>query len=348
MRMFGDDRIILTMSASDPIPTLAFSQRRAIQFRDADSMSEALARGSSLVMNHRPLEPDGFFCAHSAVIKTRNIRLVALASSAFVLEAKDAPKGILMLPVCGFTVTRRESRTFEWGAGKSALYLPPGGCSAQSTARSVVGLDVDPTAFDRVMLAMLGGQSPPRTTAFSFARPLPVELMRNRIDFGKAILSLIATLDSFEGDETLIERSGIDDAILRTVALLLNFEQLSDAAVDAKVPRAMVQLACEYIDANLTNPISLTDLEFLTGLSRRSLQYGFRAAFDCTPMQWVAQRRLEAVRRQILEAPPGANLTMIAGEYFANLGEFARMYRRRYGELPSATLKQALAKRLRS
>ncbi|MBI1651381.1 AraC family transcriptional regulator [Hyphomicrobium sulfonivorans] len=110
----------------------------------------------------------------------------------------------------------------------------------------------------------------------------------------------------------------------------------------------MVQLACEYIDANLTNPISLTDLEFLTGLSRRSLQYGFRAAFDRTPMQWVAQRRLEAVRRQILEAPPGANLTMIAGEYFANLGEFARMYRRRYGELPSATLKQALAKRLRS
>ncbi|MDH4981868.1 AraC family transcriptional regulator [Hyphomicrobium sp. D-2] len=336
------------MKSYEDLPRLAFGHTRAAKFRDADSMSEALAGMGSLEMKHRSAEADGSFRAQTAVIKTRSVRLVALASSAFHVEAQGAPSGLLMVPLHGFTTTQHDGRTFEWGTDQGALYLPPGGCSARSTARSVIGIDVDRAEFDRVTQVMLGGRPLARGSAFSFSRPCPVKLPRTGVDFCRVIDSLAATMDLFEGDEHLIARAALDDAIIRVVALLLNFDAFSASAPDAGAPRAVLRLACEYIDANLTSTITLTELESITGLSRRSLQYAFRAAFDCTPMQWVAQRRLEAVRNHILAAREGENLTTIAGEYFANLGEFARMYKQRYGELPSTALKQAIAKRLRS
>lgn len=336
------------MQSIQPLPQLAFGDRESVQFSDADIMSEALTRGLSLVMKHRAAEPDRQFCARTAAIKTQNARLVALASSAFHLEATGAPNGLLMIATHGITQTRREGRTFEWGKGKGALYLPPGGCRASSGVRSVIGIDVDPAAFDRVAQAMLGGRTLKSGAALAFARPCFWAEGGNRPDLIGVIEGLVAIMDSLHGNAGLISRAGIDDALIRAVALLMNFGELAQTEPRANVSRAVVRFACEYIDANLAGTITLTDLEQLTGLSRRSLQYAFRATFDCTPMQWVARRRLEAVRHAILDARPGSNLTTIAGAYFANLGEFARMYKQTYGELPSVTLKAAIARQLRS
>jgi len=330
------------------IPPLAFGLRHALQYTDAERMSAELARGTVAAMNYRSAEPGGAFRAQSALIKTRNVKLVASASSAIRVEAHGAPSGIFLLALHGAGVTKRGGRNFDWGKGKAGLFLPPGGCTARFSARSVVGVDIDPAAIARVTQIMLGGKLPRRGQSFDFAAPCAVNLRGNNLDLGSILLSTISTMDQFGGDARLIERSGLDDVIVRIVAMIFNFEELSARGSDAKADRAVVRMACEYIDDNLTGTITLTDLETVTGLSRRSLQYGFRAEFDCTPMQWVAQRRLEAVRKEILSARQGDTLTAIAGEYFANLGEFARMYRQQYGELPSATLRNALSRRFRS
>ena len=335
------------MKSFDGTPPLAFGQDRSIEFTDPERMSEALSLTGSLVMKHRAAAHDGAFGARMAALKTRNSRLVALASSAFHVEAHGAPSGLLMVALQGFTNTRHGSQTYEWGKGKGALYLPPGGCRAETTARSVIGIDIDPADFHRVAEVMLG-RAPKPGSQFSFGRPFFVDTPSSRFDFSSVVEGIAATMDRLGGDAHLIERAGLDDALMRVIALFLNFEEFSAAEPEINAPRAIVRLACEYIDAHLTSTITLTELESITGLSRRSLQYAFRAEFGCTPMQWVAQRRLEAVRKQILAARMGANLTMIAGEYFANLGEFARMYKQRYGELPSVTLKNAISRRLKS
>jgi AraC-like DNA-binding protein len=331
----------------EALPPLAFGQQRAVQFRDADRMSEALTRAGSVQMKHRSAEPEGAFGAQMAAIHTRSLRLVALSSAAFHVEASGAPSGLLMVPLHGSTITRRGARTYEWGKDQGALYLPPGGCIAQSTARSVLGIDIDPADFHRITEVMLG-RAPKPSSRFSFARPTFVDTPSSRFDFCGVIEGIAATMDRLGGDANLIERAALDDALIRVVALLLNFEEFSAEEHDPSAPSAVVRMACEYIDAHLTSTITLTDLESITGLSRRSLQYAFRSGLGCTPMQWVLQRRLDAVRAHILSARPGETLTAIVGAYFANLGEFARMYKHRYGELPSATLKGALAKRLRS
>lgn len=287
------------MKSFNNIPPLAFGDKRSVEYSDPDRMSEALALGSSLVMKHRAVGPDGDFGARVAVLKTRNSRLVALASSAFHVEAHGAPSGLLVVALHGLTNTRHGSQTYEWGKGKGALYLPPGGCRAETTARSVIGIDIDPADFHRVAEVMLG-RAPKLSSQFSFGRPSFVDTPISRFDFSSVVEGIAATMDRLGGDAHLIERAGLDDALMRVIALFLNFEEFSAAEPEINAPRAVVRLACEYIDAHLTSTITLTELESITGLSRRSLQYAFRSEFGCTPMQWVAQRRLEAVRKQIL------------------------------------------------
>ncbi|MQT14514.1 helix-turn-helix transcriptional regulator [Rhizobiales bacterium Sp-1] len=104
--------------------------------------------------------------------------------------------------------------------------------------------------------------------------------------------------------------------------------------------KAAVSHLCDYIDANLTRKITLTDLEKISGFSARALQYSFQSVTGQTPGKWISNRRLEVAHTLIIKAEPGATVTEIAGPYFNNMGEFARLYRARYGELPSETLRR--------
>jgi transcriptional regulator GlxA family with amidase domain len=142
-----------------------------------------------------------------------------------------------------------------------------------------------------------------------------------------------------------MERTGLEDMMLRAVVMLLAPKLF---LAEGKRRKTKLNEVCDYIDANLDKKITLTELERLSGHSARSLQYAFRSAFDRTPMQWVLDQRLEAVRRRILAAKAGVTLTALAADYFGNLGEFARLYKARYGELPSQTLQRSQARPLKT
>jgi len=57
-------------------------------------------------------------------------------------------------------------------------------------------------------------------------------------------------------------------------------------------------------------------------------------------MQWLRRERLHAVRAALLADPaPRPSVTQTALRFgFTHLGEFARAYRRAFGEAPSETL----------
>jgi AraC-like DNA-binding protein len=55
-------------------------------------------------------------------------------------------------------------------------------------------------------------------------------------------------------------------------------------------------------------------------------------------MQWLTVQKLHAVRAKLLDAQPFETVTSVAVVYFPNLGDFARYYRRQFGELPSQTI----------
>ena len=60
-------------------------------------------------------------------------------------------------------------------------------------------------------------------------------------------------------------------------------------------------------------------------------------------MRFVAERRLAATYRALMQAGPGDSVTDIALAHgFDHVGRFAQMYREVIGELPSRTLARPL------
>lgn len=86
---------------------------------------------------------------------------------------------------------------------------------------------------------------------------------------------------------------------------------------------------------------TLSELAAVAGVSVRTLSQAFRSYRGCTPMEALRERRLQGVRGELLMAREGAaTVRQIAESWgFANLGLFAANYRKRFGQLPSETLR---------
>jgi AraC-like DNA-binding protein len=110
-----------------------------------------------------------------------------------------------------------------------------------------------------------------------------------------------------------------------------------------------VRRALDYIEARLDQPITVADLVEATGVAGRTLFMHFKAVKGVSPMRYVRDARLRQVRQALLEAAPEASVTSIATDAgFTHLGRFSMVYRRRFGESPSETLKSRRRARLPS
>ena len=107
--------------------------------------------------------------------------------------------------------------------------------------------------------------------------------------------------------------------------------------------RSAVHRAIDYIERHLAEPITLAQLASHAGVSVRSIQSGFREDLGTTPVAYIRDRRLDKVRSTLIDAEPGAAVTIgsVATRWgFANPGSFAVRYRGRFGESPSETLRR--------
>jgi AraC-like DNA-binding protein len=110
-----------------------------------------------------------------------------------------------------------------------------------------------------------------------------------------------------------------------------------------------VRRAIDYIEARLDQPITVSDLVEATGVAGRTLFMHFKAVKGVSPMRYLRDARLRQVRHALLEADPEASVTSIATDAgFTHLGRFSMVYRRRFGESPSETLKSRRRARLPS
>lgn len=108
--------------------------------------------------------------------------------------------------------------------------------------------------------------------------------------------------------------------------------------------KRVVDRACEYMLANSDTPVSALDVCSQIGTSPRKLDYCFNDVLGISPKRYLRLVRLNGVRRDLKSrAWDGqAQVQDIAARWgFWHLGEFAKDYARQFGELPSATLRNA-------
>lgn len=99
--------------------------------------------------------------------------------------------------------------------------------------------------------------------------------------------------------------------------------------------------ARDYVHDHLSEGISITDIAARVGVTPRTLQNGFRKAFNLTPAEYIRRERVDALHRALLAADATAGVTnLMMNVGIVNFGRYAQYYRERIGVSPSTTLKE--------
>jgi AraC-like DNA-binding protein len=110
----------------------------------------------------------------------------------------------------------------------------------------------------------------------------------------------------------------------------------------AKAAPRSVAMAIRFMKCNLDRPLTTREIAAAAGTPQRSLRRKFQCFTEQSPIAFHRDLRLEAARHAICDKDIKADITTAAGLYgFDHLSHFTGQYRRRYGELPSATLHAA-------
>lgn len=92
----------------------------------------------------------------------------------------------------------------------------------------------------------------------------------------------------------------------------------------------------KYLKKNLAMPIKLEDMARISGYSRSYLHKQCINHIGSSPMIWLRNLRLDAVRNQLQRAS-GQNITDVALMYgFTHMGRFSSYFYRRFGHYPAA------------
>ena len=146
-----------------------------------------------------------------------------------------------------------------------------------------------------------------------------------------------------EGDE---ERPGALEEVKTGVALEL-LQVLAGQGhsnwISGKLHRhRLLSKAKNYINDHLNEAVKVQDVAAHLDVSTRALQKVFRDLQDVTPQEYIKTARLYAFHRALKSPDSHHRVSHVAGECgFWHMGQLAREYRARFGQLPSETLGQS-------
>jgi AraC family ethanolamine operon transcriptional activator len=127
-----------------------------------------------------------------------------------------------------------------------------------------------------------------------------------------------------------------------------NLRDCSDAGAPGRTRRRdVVARVMAFLGDNLGEPVTVTDLSRMAGVSERTLRAAFHDVMGISPKRYAITQRLQAAHQALRSADHRTttvtDVAMMFG--FFELGRFAGRYRHTYGEVPSETLRHALMAR---
>jgi len=160
----------------------------------------------------------------------------------------------------------------------------------------------------------------------------------------KGLMDYLVNL--FARDDSIMKilpiRRSFDD-FLMSAMLSLPHNKIDQLYEDhtCMVAPAVVCQAEEYMRAHLQRPVTISDLIRVCNCSRSVLFAAFRNARDYTPMEFLTEQRLHMARERLQKARYNASVSTIAADCgFISLSWFSQVYKKRFGERPSDTLRR--------
>lgn len=144
-------------------------------------------------------------------------------------------------------------------------------------------------------------------------------------------------IDTF-GAPSSSEARALEDLIYANAARTMIIEEFRPSA--SGNARAFARCA-EYIDKNLASDISIKDIANVAGLSLRSVQNLFQQMCNTTITAYIREQRLLRARKLLEGSEKLQSVLEVAlASGFNHPSYFSQLYRARFGEAPSKTLRR--------
>lgn len=249
---------------------------------------------------------------------------------------------LLQLPIRGHLSASMGGEGVDSNPSRAVILSPVHErCRFVSSADSTrLHLALGQVALSGQVAALLG--EPPRAP-LDFAPAMDLTTGYGR-SLAQHVLMAVASLD--EANSVLlspITMSAFEQFIM-TALLLSHPHNYSDALrrLEKSIAPRDVRRAIDYIEAHLDQAITVADLVEATGVAGRTLFMHFKEFKGLSPIRYLRNARLTQARQALLRSDMGANVTEIAMRMgFTHMGRFSVVYRKRFGESPSQTLKRS-------
>jgi len=225
-------------------------------------------------------------------------------------------------------------------AGQLSVIGPPGEWDHTTSTpyREHFNVSVDAESLRRSAEILHGVDVEKRFGSFRVVRPDATALG----DLAAYLRRLFAQVRSQPGlldlpdERKQLERRCIDKLLRTVFSGDLAPQEPRRIASHVEVARRAVGFMLTRLDRTL----SMEDVCQEVGMSERTLRYAFQDQFRVGPMAYFKMRKLAAVRHELkLAAADPVTVHAIARRWgFRHTGNFAKDYRRLFGELPGETL----------
>ena len=299
-----------------------------------------------------PLRPGRPFRNRTAIVPLGDVTAVATQGSAIEVSSEELGMAQLMLPYRGNGYWTCDGKVYENPMGSSVLFLPPAPLRLTNTITAGIALNIDPAALLCTAITMAGPNGINRNLRRILNQPR--RLFWDEPGQQALIECVYRTL--LNADRALIAGPAalrllrLDDLLMRLTVLLLvpelrDGEQVPTTPETTQPGQQQLTQLMAWMDAQLDQPIGLSDLEAQSSYSRRALQYLFRRQTGCTPMQWLRLRRLDRAMARLQQPQPGDSISRIAQCCgYTNLAAFSRDFMAQHKCRPSDVLRNSRSK----
>ena len=324
--------------ASMTLPSLLFGERTATTVRSVNQLQDMVAGTRGWQSAYTVLGDKSVFTARMAAMSINGTKLTHVAHTPMHRHVQSDHASTLFIPITGpENRSRVNGKEVSFSPEHTAAFAPEGEYSGVGGQSSVLMIDINKQRL-RDTVSVMTGQ--PSAIAGDLKTPMSVNLRAGSFRFDQMLRHVCSMADQFCGAPELLNRSGLDDVIYRTLGTMFAPSALlRDATMGAFDEPQRFNAIRDFLMARLTEPVSLTDIERFSGLSARALQYVFASKAGMSPMAWLKQQRLLKAR-QLLQQPGAIqSITALALDLcFSSPSRFSAEYRKLFGCLPSNDL----------
>jgi len=244
------------------------------------------------------------------------------------------------VPLAGTVRSRHGAQEAVVRPGMAAIFGPsaPTRLPLWSANAAQLCIKIERGLIEEELGALLGRSV---RVPLTFRIGLPLSSGPGR-EWSRLLWTLVDAIDS--GDLPRAVLSHLERALIARLLYSASHDQreaLDAPGAPVLLPRTLRTLLT-FVEESADGLLTTADLARHAGVSARRVEQTFREHLGVTPSAYLAGVRLDRARRALSDPAPGESVTAVMYRHgFSNHSRFATLYRQRFGEYPSATLRRA-------